>query len=199
MMGPAHANYQQRARSSTPQRQYSLPRGQRLQMKKTKGRAIKCMFIDINCALVTNKEEFRLPLNLEQMTPDIAVRILLLKNIILLTGCKLVLTGRLRGNPDFIGLVNYILNAYGMDSVFSSTHVLQKDRRGPEETRVREVIHWMDSRNVSSWCIVDTLDLRMLDNGKSRKTIKVDCRFGLSAKDNRSILHILGVDLDYYT
>jgi len=169
---------------------------------RMKKRSIKCLFIEIRGVLVTTRENYRLPKRLEEITPKLAKRLLLLKNIIFLSRCKLILIGTARGKPALVELVNRFLKAWEISPFYSVTASLHKEKLSLEKQRVKEVQNWLDSRDVSqcikSWCVVDVINLRTMNKNGQRRLVRVNPQVGLTRTNVASILEILKVELELY-
>merc|ERR1719233_905312 len=134
-------------------------------------RSIKCLFIEIRGVLVTTRENYRLPKRLEDITPKLAKRLLLLKNIIFLSRCKLILIGTARGKPALVEVINMFFKAWDINPFYSVTATLFKEKLSLEKQRAKEVEDWLDSRyasqGIKSWCVVDVINLKAMNtNGK---------------------------------
>lgn len=174
----------------------------RTSFARMKKRSIKCLFIEIRGVLVTTRENYRLPKRLEDITPKLAKRLLLLKNIIFLSRCKLILIGTARGKPALVELVNRFLKAWEICPFYSVTASLHKEKLSLEKQRVKEVQSWLDSRDVSqcikSWCVVDVINLRTMNKNGQRRVVRVNPQIGLTRTNVASILEILNVELELY-
>lgn len=162
---------------------------------------IKCLFIDIE-GVITTLGGPRLPRHYREITRSIAKKLLVLKLVVHLTRCKLVLTGAARSYPKFVIFVNTFFKSWGINPFYSATQPFQSEnhlvRLLPENKRAQEVEQWIALRNVKSWCVVDTMDLSILEEDGIERTVMVNGKIGLTKEDGQAILNILGVELDLY-
>jgi len=162
---------------------------------------IKCLFIDIE-GVITPLEGPRLPRHYRETTRSIAKKLLVLKLVVHLTRCKLVLTGAARSYPKFVIFVNSFFKSWGINPFYSATQSFHSEnhlvRLLPENKRAQEVEQWIASRNVKSWCVVDTMDLSILEKDGIERTVMVNGKIGLTKENGEAILNILGVELDLY-
>jgi len=156
----------------------------------------KCLFLHLQG--VINTEDVHLSYDCRDTSENMAKRIILLKHLVYLTGCKLVLTGNARWNAGFVKFVNDSLRIWGVEPISSATRALPLGDVSPEAQRASEVFHWLKTRNVKNWCIVDTMNLSVLGNMIDNRAILVDDRQGLTWENARAILQVLGVELDLY-
>jgi len=164
---------------------------------------IKCLFLDIEGVLTAQSEgPSTLPRSIRKITPKLAEKLLMLKLVVYLTRCKLICTCSLKKNHQLIETVNVIFKAWGIMPFYSVTAGLPDDHDGPlrllpSNRRAKEVGHWLRTRNVKTWCVVDTMDLSVLDDECDR-TVMVDGLQGMSRDDCKQILDILGVEPELY-
>merc|ERR1719499_778369 len=193
--GPPGRRMKRSKRSKRRQKANRANRAQRMM-------PIKCLFLDVEGVLTTQQDgPSQLPRSIKNITPKLAEKLLMLKLVVYLTRCKLICTSPIKRNPQLIGIVNRIFKAWGIMPFYSVTSSPEEEkgplRLLPSNRRAREVGSWLRSRNVKTWCVVDTMDLSILDDECDR-TVMVDQTVGLSREDSKQILDILGVEPELY-
>jgi len=162
---------------------------------------IKCLFIDVE-GIITPFGGPRLPRHYREISESIASRLLILKRVVYLTRCKLILTSAGRSDPRYVMFVNSFFKSWGINPFYSATLPFHPEnhlvRLLPENKRAQEVEQWIASRNVKSWCVVDTMDLSILEKDGVERTVMVNGNIGLTRRDGQTILNILGEELDLY-
>jgi len=198
-----HQNLRRRkSHSSHRLRNPSLTESRKKSVSLTKKTiSIKCLFLDIE-GVITPIDGPQLPRRHIELPKVLAEKLLVLKHITYVTGCKLVLTSVARKDRGFIDFVNRILKAWGINPLYSVTRPLPKEvglvRLLPENKRAREVEQWLFSRKVKSWCVVDTMDLSVLERDGVDRTVMVNGQIGLTPADGRLVVNILGDEPELY-
>jgi len=198
-----HQNLRRRkSHSSHRMRNPSLSESRKKSVSLTKKTiSIKCLFLDIE-GVITPIDGPQLPRRHIELPKVLAEKLLVLKHITYVTGCKLVLTSVARKDRGFIDFVNRILKAWGINPLYSVTRPLPKEvglvRLLPENKRAREVEQWLFSRKVKSWCVVDTMDLSVLEKDGVDRTVMVNGQIGLTPADGRLVVNILGDEPELY-
>jgi len=162
---------------------------------------IKCLFINIEG--VITPLNCPLPRCYWEMTRSLAKKLLILKLVAYVSRCKLVLTGITPSDRRLVSLFNSILNSWEINPVYSTTQPFHLEKcivkMRPENRRAWEVEQWIACRNVKSWCVVDMMNLSILEKDGIKKTVMVNGNIGLTMEDIQKMLDILGVELDLYS